>query len=113
MTFLNNDGIFRYDAATDTFTPDRRWNLPDLAGYSLAPFTVNHDGAVYVQANHPTPPSHKACGRRAFPAPSEAPWPPDPRLTRLASGYRPLPHASHWPNPGSTRRASRSSPRRG
>ena len=87
MTFLNNDGIFRYDADTDMFVPDRRWILPGLAGYSLAPFTVNHQGSVYIQANHPTQPSGKVFGRLDFHSPSNSVWQRYPNRVLQAAGY--------------------------
>jgi signal transduction histidine kinase/CheY-like chemotaxis protein len=87
LTFLNNEGIFRHDAGTDTLLPDRRWRIPGLSGYNLAPFTVNHDGAVYIQANHPTQAGGMVFGRLDFSPPSGPVWQGYPRRLLQAAGY--------------------------
>ncbi|MDQ5980376.1 MAG: hypothetical protein QG602_3353 [Verrucomicrobiota bacterium] len=87
LTFLNNQGIFRHDAGTDTFVPDRRWDIPGLGGHSLAPFTVNDNGAVYVQANHPTQVGNMTFGRLDFANQSQPVWQQYPRRLLQAAGY--------------------------
>jgi len=88
LTFLNQEGIYRHDRATDTFTRDLRWTIEGRTDYRLAPFTINRDGPVWIQANNPDTPGDMVFGRLDFSAnPDHPTWQTYPRRLLQAAGY--------------------------